>query len=280
MRRLPIVVLSFLLTSPALCLAAPACMDWRTNENNVPQLDDYNAIEFRRYPVAPGEREHFTQYFEAWFPEAFEQAGSIAFGQLYERGDPNAFTWMRGFHTIQDRAISNAAFYYGPVWQEHREVVNKLLPGDDDNVLLLRPLDSKTQIPVLPAVDPVTEPKGAQGIVVAVIYAVKKESIDAFSKQALDALAGHDMTGVHPAGVLVTLDVPNNFPQLPIRTDGPYLVTLHVVQDESVLKDSFDPFMKATEQTLTATGLLRSPPETIVMDPTGRSRLRWLPQCQ
>jgi len=31
--------------------------------------------------------------------------------------------------------------------------------------------------------------------------------------------------------VLVTLDVPNNFPQLPVRTDGPYLVWLGIVRD-------------------------------------------------
>ena len=278
MRRLLITLLALLIISPA-GFAEPACTDWSTTKNNVSQLNNFNVIEFRRYPVAPGERQHFAQYFEAWFPEAFEQLGTIAFGQFFERGNPNTFTWIRGFHTLQDRPIAEAAFYYGPVWQEHRDLLNSLLPGVDDNVLLLHPLSPDTEIPVLPAVNPVTESDGAQGIVVAEIFAVKKDSIDAFSKQAIDAFAHYKVSGVHPAGVLVSLDVPNNFPQLPFRTDGPYLVTINVLRDESVLKKTFDPLVKAAVQTLTATGMLRHPPEIIVMDPTKRSRLRWLPQC-
>jgi len=242
---------------------------------SVQHLQDYRVVEFRRYVTADGERAHFVKYFDAYFPEAFEQLGAMVFGQFTERGNPNHFTWLRGFHDINARPIVNAAFYYGPLWKEHRVKVNAILP-DSDNVMLLHPLHPDQGVTVLPAVDPVTEGHGARGVVVAQIFAVKKGSEEAFAKQAEAAFSAYRIDGVHPAGVLVTLDVPNNFPQLPIRTDGPFLVWLGVVSDDAMLDKKLAPILKSTEQSLIATGLLRGVPERVVMDPTPRSRLRWL----
>ncbi|WP_447733640.1 NIPSNAP family protein [Rhodanobacter soli] len=241
----------------------------------VQHLKDYQVVEFRRYVTADGELPHFVKYFDAYFPEAFEQLGAMVFGQFTERGRPNRFTWLRGFHDINARPIVNAAFYYGPLWKEHRIKVNAILP-DSDNVMLLRPLHPEHGISVLPAVDPVTEERGAQGIVVAQIFAVKKGSEEAFAKQAEAAFDAYRIEGVHPAGVLVSLDVPNNFPQLPIRTDGPFLVWLGVLRDEATLERRLAPILTSAERSLTAGGLLRGAPERVVMDPTPRSRLRWL----
>lgn len=243
---------------------------------SVQHLKDYQVVEFRRYVTSDGELAHFVKYFDAYFPEAFEQLGAMVFGQFTERGHPNHFTWLRGFHDINARPIVNAAFYYGPLWKEHRVKVNAILP-DSDNVMLLHPLHADQGISVLPAVDPVTEERGAQGVVVAQIFAVKKGQEEAFAKQAEAAFAAYDVDGVHPAGVLVSLDVPNNFPQLPIRTDGPFLVWLGVVRDNATLNRQLAPRLAATEQSLAASGLLRGTPERVVMDPTPRSRLRWLP---
>jgi hypothetical protein len=50
----------------------------------VKHLNDFQVIEFRRYIVKEGEREHFAEYFESYFPEAFQQLGAIAFGQFFE----------------------------------------------------------------------------------------------------------------------------------------------------------------------------------------------------
>ena len=243
---------------------------------SVQHLNDYQVVEFRRYVTSDGELAHFVKYFDAYFPEAFEQLGAMVFGQFTERGHPDHFTWLRGFHDINARPIVNAAFYYGPLWKEHRGKVNAILP-DSDNVMLLRPLHADRGISVLPAVDPVTEGHGAQGVVVAQIFVVKKGHEEAFSKEAEAAFAAYRIDGVHPGGVLVSLDVPNNFPQLPIRTDGPFLVWLGVVRDNATLDDQLAPRLAAAEQSLAASGLLRGVPERVVMDPTPRSRLRWLP---
>ena len=260
----------------ATAAAAPAATEHARNApmDTVQHLQDFQVVEFRRYTVAPGEREHFTRYFDTYFPEAFEQLGAMVFGQFHERADANHFTWLRGFKDINARPIVNAAFYDGPLWKEHRVKVNAILP-DSDNVMLLRPARVDSGVTVLPAVDPVTEPDGAHGIVVAQVFPVDKGGEDAFAARAGSEFAHYATPGVHPVGVLVSLDVPNNFPQLPIRSDGPWVVGLGVVRDERALHD-LEAAMVRSEKALAATGLLRGAAERIVMDPTPRSRLRWL----
>jgi hypothetical protein len=238
-------------------------------------LSDFQAIEFRRYTIKEGERKHFAQYFESFFPEAMEQIGAVAAGSFFEREKQNGFTWIRGFHTIEARAIDNAEFYYGPVWKEHKTTLNDLMT-DSDNVLLLRPLTPDHGVMILPAVDPVREPDGSRGVVVALIFAVKPNNVEAFAKGAESTFAGYRAAGAQEAGLLVTLDVNNNFPQLPIRTDGPYLVWLGVLKDNEQLEKQFSPVFERSLQSLSGTGLLRGAPEFVILDPTPRSRLRWL----
>ena len=253
----------------------------QTQTNSIDRLNhlqSFTVIEFRRYTIKAGEREHFARYFESYFPEAIQQVDAIAFGQFFERGDPSRFTWFRGFHDIDGRATANGALYGGPVWKEHRDTMNQLML-DSDNVLLLHPLNPETGIPVFPAVDPVYEAKGAQGLVIAQIFAVKPGSVDAFARQAEKVFAQYRAAGAHEAGVLVTLDVPNNFPKLPIRTDGPFLIWLGVLKDDQAFKTEFEPLANRSAEPLSATGLLRAT-ELVVMDPAPRSRLRWLSEWQ
>jgi hypothetical protein len=246
---------------------------------SVAHLNGYEVIELRRYDIAPGQRDRFVRYFDAYFPEAFEQLDCMVFGQFEDRAAQTKFVWLRGYRDINARPVVDSAFYYGPVWREHRAKVNALFPGSSDNVLLLRPLTQDTGVVVLPAVDPVDEPQGARGVVVAQIFAIKKGDEDAFAKIAQAAFARYSAANVHPAGILVTLDVPNNFPQLPIRTDGPFLVWLGVVENDAALK-RFEPLASDVEHSLASSGLLRGAPERLVLDPTPRSRLRWWPAAQ
>ena len=241
--------------------------------STVGHLHDFQVVELRRYTVSAGQRKHFVSYFDSYFPEAFEQLGAIVFGQFLERDHPNGFTWLRGFKDMDARPVINSAFYFGPLWKEHKAKLNAILP-DSDNVLLLRPWRADTDIRVLPAVDPVVEPNGAHGIVVAQILPFKKGIEADFATRAESEFKHYRMDGVQAAGILVSLDVPNNFPQLPIRTDGPWLVWLGIVEDETALH-RLEPALKQTEQTLAGSDLLNGAAETIVMDPTPRSRMRW-----
>jgi len=274
MHRSVFLLIGFLCMT--VSMASRAGSDATAAMQSVAHLNDYQVVELRRYDIAPGQRDRFVRYFDAYFPEAFEQLGSLVFGQFEDRAAPTKFVWLRGYRDINARPIVDAAFYYGPVWREHRDKVNALFPGESDNVLLLRPLTPATGVTVLPAVDPVDEPQGAKGVVVAQIFAVRKGDEQAFAQRAQSEIADHRDPAFRPAGVLVTLDVPNNFPQLPIRTDGPFLVALTIVRDETAMK-RFETAAAQMEHTLAETGLLRGTTERLVLDPTPRSRLRWWP---
>ena len=248
-----------LLAVIAAChLMVAQTVQFATNSSIEPQarLSNFQVLEFRRYTIKEGEREHFAQYFDAYFPEALQQLGTIVAGDFFERKNSSGFTWIRGFHTLEDRAVVNAQFYAGSVWKEHKKTMNDLIV-DSDNVILLRPLSHERGIPILPAVDPIVEANGVQGIVVAQIFAVKADSVEAFAKAAEPTFASYRAAGVREAGVLVTLDVPNNYPQLPIRTDGPFLVWLGVLKDKQMLENEFNPLAERSLQSLSATGLIR-----------------------
>ncbi|GGC62716.1 NIPSNAP family protein [Undibacterium terreum] len=237
-------------------------------------VKDYPVIEFRRYTIKSGGREQFARYFESYFPEAFQQLGMMAFGQFFERGHARGFTWLRGFQSMEARAIASSAFYYGQVWKEHRVTLNNLI-DDSDNVYLMRPLAAGRGVAVMPAVDPVHEPKGAHGILVAQLFSVKTNQLDRFAEQAETVFSRYRAAGIREAGVLVTLDAANNFPQLPVRTDGPYLLWLGLARDQEMLDNIWTPLAQQSLQRLADTGLLMQMPEQIVMDPAQRSRLRW-----
>lgn len=207
----------------------------------------YPVIEFRRYTIKQGARERFTRYFETFAPEAFQQMGAMFLGEFRMRDEADGFLWLRGFQKLADRAVINSAFYYGPVWQEHRERFNALLVVDT-NVLLLQAVRN---VPVLPAVDVFDEVAG--GVVVALIYKGTEIPEATFARL--------QERGVREVGLLATLDVPNNFPQLPYRDDGPFVVWLGVMPDDALLGE-----VRA----------LAGDAEVLVLDPAPRSRLRWI----
>jgi hypothetical protein len=256
MRRILAATLFLIAVSASAMAQGNPAIDTNSMKT-IAHLKDFQVIELRRYTIKKGEREHFAQYFDTYFPEVLEQLGTIIFGEFFERKNPSAFTWIRGFHSMDDRAIANAVFYYGPVWKEHKSTMNNLLI-DSDNVLLLRPLTPERGLIILPAVDPITEVNDARGIAVAQIFAVQANSVEEFAKEAEATFA--------------------SYPQLPIRTDGPYLVWLGILKDNQMLKNEFTPLAERSLPALSATGLIRGTPELVVLDPTHRSRLRWFPR--
>jgi hypothetical protein len=241
----------------------------------VAHLTNYSVVELRRYTIKAGERDRFARYFESYFPEAFEQLGAMVFGQFLERERPTMFTWLRGFHDMDARALVNSAFYYGALWKEHRTTMNDLMV-DSDNVLLLQPIDDSAALPVLPAVDPLEDPSGSRGVVVAQIFAVRPGELEAMTQRAAPHFARYRAAGSRQAAVLASLAAKNNFPQLPVREDGPYLVWLGLLRDDASCATPFRALMEEASQALVASGLLREKPEVVVLDPTPRSRLRWL----
>jgi NIPSNAP protein len=242
----------------------------------ITRLSDLSVLEFRRYTLREGERRNFALYFESFFPEAFQQLGALALGQFFELENPRRFTWIRGFRDGEARAAVNAAFYDGPLWKEHAARMNDRMV-DSDNVLLLRPLDPGRGVPVLPAVDPVAEEAGARGILAAQIFTVKEGQVEALAAKAEPVFALYRAAGAREAGLLATYAGPNTFPRHPVREDGPHLVWLGIFPDEEALKSRYRPLAESSRERLAETGLLRGPAELVTLEPTRRSRLRWLP---
>ncbi|MDT7802247.1 MAG: hypothetical protein QOI78_5680 [Actinomycetota bacterium] len=151
----------------------------------------YEAVlELRRYTLHPGCRDELIELFEREFVDPQEAVGAHLFGLFRVPSSPDEFLWLRGFRSMAARKEALEAFYFGPVWKEHREAANATMI-DSDNVLLLRPVLCGLTSP----------PPGSQ------LYL-------SLSAQPSGAFA-----------VLETEPSPNNFPQLPVRDDGPFSVS-------------------------------------------------------
>jgi hypothetical protein len=72
-------------------------------------LGTFPVVELRRYLIHPGKRDEFATCFDAYIPDAFQHAGSIIAAQVLELDRPDVFTWIRGFHSYEERASVNAA---------------------------------------------------------------------------------------------------------------------------------------------------------------------------
>src|SRR5882672_476971 len=244
-----------------------------TSSAHTAHLGNYSVVELRRYTIKPGERAHFSQCFENYFPEAFQQLGALVFGQFLERGNDSMFTWLRGYRDMDARATVCASMYYGPLWKEHRQTMNARLI-DSDNVMLLRPI--KGSIPVLPAVDPVAEPLGARGVVVAQVFSAQANRVDELATRAAPFFERYQAAGLREVAILATLGEPNNFPQHPVREDGPFLVWLGLFDGNAAVNGVMAAIAEEASRALATSGLLREPAQLLVMDPAPRSRLRWL----
>lgn len=234
----------------------------------------YSVIELRRYKIKPDQRAAFARYFESYFPEAFQQLGASVIGHFLERGQSGRFTWLRGYADMDARLAVNKAFYLGPVWAEHKRLMNDMMV-DSDDVLLLCPAFAQRGVQATRAADPVGEPDGATGIAVAQVFDVRAGLSDAFLDRAIEWFDAYRGRGAVEAAILKTLDVANNFPQHPIRADGSYVVWAGMVRDQQAL-DGLRTLLDKAAAGLGASGMLRGETELLILDPGARSRLRWM----
>jgi quinol monooxygenase YgiN len=152
-------------------------------------------VELRRYLLKPGRRDELIELFEREFVDTQEAVGIRLLGLFRDPAEPDHFVWFRGFPDLETRRAALTEFYTGPAWKRHAPAARATMI-DTDDVLLLRPV--RGSLPV--AGDEVT---------VAVF--------------PLD-----DPAAVAPAGwtCLVTADVPNTYPALPVREGESVLVTV------------------------------------------------------
>ncbi|MEV7041999.1 NIPSNAP family protein [Amycolatopsis sp. NPDC051061] len=154
-------------------------------------------LELRRYTLHPGRRDELIALFEREFVEPQEASGAHLFGLFRVPSSPDEFVWLRGFRSFEARAAALSSFYSGPVWRRFRDAANATMV-DSDNVLLLRPV-----------LRGLTSPPPGSGVYVS--FAASPSAFAVFETEPSE----------------------NNFPQLPVRTDGPFTVSFSRVSSAS-----------------------------------------------
>ncbi|WP_280152205.1 NIPSNAP family protein [Piscinibacter sp. XHJ-5] len=166
-------------------------------------------IELRQYTLHPGRRDALIALFEREFIEPQLALGMQLPGIFRDLDDPDRFVWLRGFADMPARARSLAAFYGGPVWQQHRDAANATMI-DSDDVLLLRP--------ALAFDAPAAAPVRSSGLVTATVCPLGSPADDALVQVWRHTMAPlWSDAGAELLSCLVTESAPNNFPRLPVR---------------------------------------------------------------
>jgi hypothetical protein len=172
-----------------------------------------SVVELRQYSTRPGQRDVLIEIFDNHLVQPQQDVGMHILGQFRDLDAPDAFVWLRGFRSLPGRRRALEDFYYGPVWRQHSVAANRTMV-DSDDVLLLQPDDSTRAALHAPAAGP------------ASIYTL---------------LVGPP-TGIDAdrAATFGTLDVVNDFPALPVRTDFRGTVHLTAHDDESAARAHAD----------------------------------------
>ncbi|WP_225993767.1 NIPSNAP family protein [Actinomadura rudentiformis] len=147
---------------------------------------DLTVIELRQYTLHPGRRDELIELFERELVEPQEAVGMTILGTFRDLDDPDRFVWLRGFRDMPTRKKALTAFYGGPVWAEHGPKANATMV-DSSNARLLHP--SHWSVPNTPS------------------HCVTAE------------LTTGRVTDNTALAVLTPLNVENDFPRLPVRTD-------------------------------------------------------------
>jgi hypothetical protein len=209
-------------------------------------------VELRQYTLHPGARHLLMALFDRAFVDAQEALGMEILGQFEDLGEPDRFVWLRGFPSLAARPDALAAFYYGPVWQRHRDEANATMV-DSDDVLLLRPARPANGLTIRPR-----SGRPASGTVSLWILYPEPGGSETVATALMEECVKRDLRLL---ALLETEPAENNFPALPIREGEEAVVAL--VDGDRAAPD------------LRRDGLvLRKPAETRRLRPSARSRLR------
>ena len=220
-------------------------------------------LELRQYTLKPGQRDTLIDVFEKNFVEGQETLGMTLPGMFRDADRPDRFVWLREFADMDARGKALPAFYYGPVWQAHRNVANDTMI-DSDNVLLLKPAWSGADFPKYGERAPIGTTGSAKGMVIAQVHYFGASVPDGFVSAWSEAMPARiAAAGGKFLSACVTADVENNFPRLPIR-EGEHVFIAFTLFDGTDAKPIALPPEMAKQVQAT---------ETLRLIPTARSRI-------
>lgn len=223
-------------------------------------------VELRQYTLHPGQRDVLIELFSREFIKSQEVVGATIIGQFRDLDDPDRYVWLRGFSDMEARKAALEAFYYGAVWQAHRDAANATII-DNDNVLLLKPLHAGGGFPQHERA-PIGATGPGRGVVVGGVHALGGPTdplphrFDAEFAPLLSEL------GLRPLIALVTEPAENTFPRLPVRSET-VLVWFAACDG---LTDADAALARARAEPRLAP-LFADPLHILRLEPTARSRL-------
>lgn len=188
-------------------------------------------IELRNYVIKQAMRDSFIHYFEENFIEPQEQLKGHLLGQYRVKGFEDNFCWIRGFKNMSERSAFLPAFYYGPVWNQHKAIANSML-ANNDNVYLLNPM-----VLINDSLSPakfITRSQLFPGNGIAVVdFYIANSKLDQllklFSKVYLPLIKE---CGVQKISLWASVLEENDFPRLPVFQDKNLLVTISFYRNE------------------------------------------------
>lgn len=169
---------------------------------------DMNVVELRRYTLKSGRRDELIELFEREFVRPQEACGITLLGQYRDLDDPDAFVWLRGFPSMDERKRALEAFYlHSPAWIANRDAANDTMI-DSDNVLLLRPARPGAGFGAK------AERAGLAALSIFMLErAASEDDIERFERTMLPVLR-QIAAGIR---YYVTEPAANTFPRLPVR---------------------------------------------------------------
>jgi hypothetical protein len=265
----------------------------------------YPVVELRQYTLRPGQRDVLIDLFDRELVETQEAVGMAIVGQFRDLDDPDRFVWIRGFASMPSRARALASFYGGPAWKAHSARANATMI-DSDNVLLLRPVTTRSGFPARTSARPPVDhapvpmaarlpaghapartsarlpadhaPAAASRILVTIYYRDQpfdQAFADFFDRQARPALTE---TGAKPLAWLQTEHAENTFPALPVRTGENVFVWLARFTSSAELHSHLHQIERSGDwrncvlPVLSA--MITGAPQQLRLAPTARSMLR------
>lgn len=237
----------------------------------------HSVFELRQYTLNSGQRDTLISLFDREFVESQEALGIRVVGQFRDLDHADRYVWMRSFADMPARAQGLGRFYFGPVWQAHRNAANATI-ADSDNVLLLKPLwpgsgpkpDNSQRPP------PGTSGPGRGLIILQIQYIKADIEPKRLKSLARRAQAARVKAGGPVAAWLTTDPSPNNFPRLPIRESERVLVSVARFPGQAAY-DAYRARLEASRDVQALTAEIESqsarPAEVLRLEPTARSRL-------
>jgi quinol monooxygenase YgiN len=238
-----------------------------------------NVLEFRDYLLTPDSREHFIDYFETSFISALGALDIHVLGQFRLVGKPDHFVWLRGFANMEVRKRGLESFYTEAFWKQRGATMNSMILNID-NMHLLRPLLEVDLLRGNSAERMAAALKAGAlsvetGVVVIDFYhalAGKRDDVyTAFQTQVTPAYAAED---IQLRGIYAAEMRENNYPRLPAIQDADELVVISAYKSEASAHAQRAAVARQVAAALD--GLLAAPTETMLLQPTLLSPLRWM----